>query len=102
MVTEFTESAMKNCTNRFEDRIGPVTAISPSELVGWAQSNDVQQIVTSFVPTGPAADALAGQTICQCLRPYDNAAWPYATHGFFRFKEHIPGLIGQIKGLRLA
>jgi deoxyribodipyrimidine photo-lyase len=36
------------------------------------------------------------------LREYDSAAWPHATHGFFRFKDKIPTLLGHLRGLNAA
>jgi deoxyribodipyrimidine photo-lyase len=34
------------------------------------------------------------------LRGYDARAWPYATAGFFKFKEKIPRLLGEMRGLQ--
>ncbi|MEL6840812.1 MAG: FAD-binding domain-containing protein [Pseudomonadota bacterium] len=101
-VTRFVADAMADCTARFGDKLGPVTTITADELDNWARAHDIAQIVTSYLPVGPTADALADQNLCQIIRPYDSGAWPHATHGFFRFKEKIPKLIGQIKGLTLA
>jgi deoxyribodipyrimidine photo-lyase len=28
--------------------------------------------------------------------------WPYATAGFFKFKDRIPAFMGELKGLRAA
>ncbi len=102
MVTDFVGNAIMDCTTRFADKLGPVTKQTPDTLSDWAHANNVEQIVTSYMPTGPTADALAGQPLLQILRPYDNSAWPNATHGFFKFKEKIPKLIGEIRGLSIA
>lgn len=61
-------------------------------------------IVTTEAPTGPMADALKqlsvelaqdGIEIITLRRPWDDLAWPHATHGFFRFRQQIPELIIQ-------
>ncbi|MDX8348396.1 FAD-binding domain-containing protein [Cognatiyoonia sp. IB215446] len=101
-VSRFVADAMADCVSRFGDRLGPVTSETPDTLADWANAHDLEQIITSYMPVGPPADALVGQPLRQIVRPYDSTAWPYATHGFFRFKEKIPALIGQIKGLSLA
>jgi len=36
------------------------------------------------------------------IRPEDAAAWPFATKGFFRFREAIPDLLGQLPQARAA
>ena len=100
MVTGFAEDAMDDAALRFADRLGPIAR--GADLVAWAQSHDIKQIVTSYAPVGPMQDALskmrpqlsaAGINLSQQIRPYDAAAWPFATKGFFKFKETIPDLL---------
>ena len=62
----------------------------------WATANGIEQIATPYIPVGPTRDALGGLPLVQIIRPYDNAAWPHATHGFFRFKDKIPKLLSQL------
>ncbi len=100
--TGFVKGAIQDCANRFAEKLGPVAEVAPETLADWAKENDIEQIVTSYIPTGPANDALHGQAIKQMIRPYDSAAWPQATHGFFRFKDKIPQLLGQIKGISVV
>ncbi|WP_296427996.1 FAD-binding domain-containing protein [Yoonia sp.] len=85
-VTTFAHAAMADCTARYGHRLGPVTPLSSAQISQWARDNNLGQIVTSYPPTGPTADTLASQDIARIIRPYDRAAWPHATHGFFRFK----------------
>jgi deoxyribodipyrimidine photo-lyase len=42
-----------------------------------------------------------GGDVCviRLRRGYDDAAWPHATHGFFRFRDAIPGLIAGMRGM---
>jgi len=77
----------------------------PDAIAGWAARERLDHIVTPWLPTGPTPDALrpaladAGVPVHQIRRAYDSAAWPYATAGFFKFKDKIPKLIGQLGGL---
>ncbi len=111
-VHAFTAAAMDDCTTRWADRLGTVTPCADDAAVAdWARAAGLDQIVTPYAPVGAIATRLArletalaphGITLVRALRPYDCAAWPHATHGFFRFKERIPALIGQIRGLSVA
>ncbi|MFP4275759.1 MAG: FAD-binding domain-containing protein, partial [Paracoccaceae bacterium] len=99
-VTRFIRGAMQDTATRWNGRLGPVAWLdSPDAIEDWAARHGVEQVVTPWPATGPAADALAGKPVRRVLRPYDAAAWPHATHGFFRFKDRIPALLGRIKGV---
>ncbi|MGJ8623296.1 MAG: FAD-binding domain-containing protein [Yoonia sp.] len=99
-VTDFLQAAMQDCADRYQDRLGQVSRIAPDQINAWAKEHGVQQIVTSYLPTGPTSDALQQIEKTQIIRPYDTDAWPHATHGFFRFKDKIPKLLGQLRGIR--
>ncbi len=109
---EFTAAAMADCTTRWVDRLGAVTPCADEGAVlDWARAVGLAQIVTPYAATGPIAARLArletalaphGIVLFRALRPYDSAAWPHATHGFFRFKDQLPRLIGLIRGLSVA
>ncbi|MDJ0827509.1 MAG: FAD-binding domain-containing protein [Rhodobacter sp.] len=109
-VVAFTTAAAEDAVARFSDRLGPVTSPTedPVAIAAWAGENGLDQIVLPYAPVGPAADriaALADLTevpVIQVLRPSDQRAWPQATHGFYRFKENIPRLIADLKGLKAA
>lgn len=99
-VTDFASDAVDQAALRYADRLGTITRTD--DLVAWAKEHDITQIVTAFAPVGPVADYLtgatrklanAGITLSQQVRPYDAAAWPFATKGFFKFKENIPELL---------
>jgi len=95
-VKTFVEKAMKDCATRSKDTLGPTTYLSIEDLQDWAEANQIEQIVTSYLPIGPTADAFLGHAIIQVMRTYDSAAWPFATHGFFKFKDKIPKLLERI------
>jgi len=72
------------------------------DLIAQAEAAGTRDVVTAHVPTGPLGDILAkaaadleaaGLTLHQPRRPYDDAAWPHATKGFFAVKKQIPGIL---------
>lgn len=96
-VTKFVKGAIAGTVTRFGEKLGPVTALQADQLGDWAAAHELTQIITAYPPVGPTADALACNTHLRCvIRPYDSAAWPHATHGFFRFKDKIPALIAGL------
>ncbi|MEE4117623.1 MAG: FAD-binding domain-containing protein [Paracoccaceae bacterium] len=121
-VHAFTREAVADTLARYGARLGqpgPQTGLAPGEtmaaqaeaLVAWARAHRLEQVVAPYPPVGPSADAFAeirralmseGVRVATPVRPFDQRAWPHATHGFFRFKDRIPSLIGAIRGLRAA
>ncbi len=112
MVEAFTLGAAADMGRRLGDRLGALSepATNAAEIVAWAKEAGLTQVVMPYAPVGPAATqateaarllADEGVALYRTLRPYDAAAWPHATHGFFRFKEKIPTLIDTL-GLRVA
>ena len=96
-VIAFAEGAIGDAAARWEGRLGPVTRLSGVDQIDeWAAAHGLEQVVAPYPPVGPAADALAGRDVIRVLRPYDAAAWPHATRGFFRFKPQIPALLNRI------
>jgi len=106
-VEGFTHGAVEDALTRWSHRMGrkgPVTT-DPGAIAEWARAEGLQQLVTPYAPTGPAAEALdrlagllapQGIRLCRVLRDWDSAAWPHATHGFFRFRERIPELVAGL------
>ena len=71
-----------------------------ADLVDVAAREGVTQIVTPYAPTGPISSALTalgreatprGISVARPMRDHDQAAWPHATHRFFRFREAVMG-----------
>jgi deoxyribodipyrimidine photo-lyase len=84
------------------DRMGKLSAL---DLATAAEKAGVSRIVTAFAPVGPTAQALArlapelalaGITLVQVRRDWDDAFWPLATKGFFAFKDRIPVVFGRL------
>lgn len=109
-VYEFTAKSMEDCLARHSARLGhaAVSTTQIGDIVAWAKDKGLTQVVTSFAPVGPVADRLRdletalgknGTALIRRIRPYDRAAWPHATHGFFRFRAKIPLLLDRISGL---
>jgi len=100
-VHRFTAGAIADALRRLEAPDAPVFAASDVQaLVAHAQREGVSQIVTPYAPVGPVADQLTklsqaaearGISLVRSLRPHDHAAWPHASHGFFRFREAVMG-----------
>ncbi|MEM1431441.1 MAG: FAD-binding domain-containing protein [Pseudomonadota bacterium] len=121
-VLAFTRGAVADTRARYGTRLGhhgPVAGLTRAaapdaeiaNLVSWAREHRLDQVVAPYVPAGPSRDRLdalrpalsaAGIPLVTPLRAFDAAAWPHATHGFFRFKEKIPALLRDLKGLRAA
>ncbi|MEX3014797.1 FAD-binding domain-containing protein [Gymnodinialimonas hymeniacidonis] len=106
-VSHFVTQATEDAMTRWQDRLGPrgpVTA-SAEQIVDWARAEGLEQVVAPYAPVGPAASSLrslrkqldgAGITLVEICRDWDIAAWPHATHGFFRFKKAIPDLVSNL------
>lgn len=103
----FASAAVHDALQRSAAAFGIETETGSSEdwgatLVDWADRIQVRTLVTPYAPVGPVADRLAaaepvlaeaGIALVRVLRPYDEAAWPHATKGFFALKARIPELL---------
>ena len=108
-IESFAHRTAEDVVSRFADRLGNVSylAASSDAVLEWARQEGLEQIVTSYAPVGPNADLISdistvekSPKIKQVRRQYDSLAWPFATHGFFRFKEKIPFLLSQLPALK--
>ena len=61
---------------------------------GWAGDRPV---VTAWAPVGPSAAALSAD-VRWVRRPWDEAAWPHATRGFFQLRSAIPRILASPMG----
>ena len=76
------------------------------EILKWVKTESLDAVVIAEPPIGPTQTSLksliadlelAGITCYWARHWWDGALYPYATHGFFRFKKAIPSVISQIK-----
>jgi deoxyribodipyrimidine photo-lyase len=74
------------------------------DIVGWAKRAGVDAVVSGYAPVGsveqqfwPLKKKLAeqGTQLLQVRRRWDEQAWPFASKGFFTFKERIPELLAD-------
>lgn len=77
-----------------------------ADILRWAKTSGLEQVVTPVAPIGPTDTQLnllekhlknEGIVLARISRPYDLMCWPKATHGFFRFKDHIPQFLQRIR-----
>ncbi|MEM9436842.1 MAG: FAD-binding domain-containing protein [Pseudomonadota bacterium] len=96
-VLSFRSALTEDAAQRYS--IADAPHLFASDLAAWAEREGIEQIVTAHAPTGPVAEELAqaeralssaGITLARQVRDYDATCWPYATKGFFKFKEKIP------------
>lgn len=78
---------------------------SDTALAGLMAHCGADQIVTPYVPVGPARDwlvrqmpelAAQGGEVRQWRRRWDDAIWPHATAGFFKVKAKIPKILQSV------
>lgn len=85
------------------DRTPEMNVLESADAIAtWAQTHQLEQIVTPYAPVGPVQDML--QAYCartdalplsQHRREFEEHAWPLATKGFFPFRKHIPDLVSR-------
>ncbi len=100
-VHAFAAQALQDVQARWGERLGAVSVIEDAtDLRAWVEEAGTEQVVTPYAPVGPVSEMLdavqADRPLLRCLRDFDARAWPHATHGFFRFKEHIPDLLAAL------
>ncbi len=102
----FAAGAVDDAARRAKDAFAPASVLDAvrdaGSLVSAAQAANAEAIVCPEAPVGPIRDAMeglraplraAGLDLVTLRRPWDAAAWPHATHGFFRLKKQIPALL---------
>jgi len=87
---QFTQGALNDLAVRAESMTPNVKRMSVEEI-GEAASKG--KWVMPYVPIGPLSDALSGAHLATIVREEDALLWPYATKGFFKFKDAIPGAL---------
>ncbi|KQO59998.1 FAD-binding domain-containing protein [Curtobacterium sp. Leaf261] len=108
-VSSFTATALDDAAARALDAGGrPAQVLSdtlPSTVLRWAESEGLDTVVVPCAPVGPVHERLAtlgpalaaeGVALVTVRRQWDSAAWPFASRGFFPFRERIPALVQQL------
>lgn len=106
LVEEFTTGAVADAAARTSDTDGrPATTlggVDVSTVMDWARSEAIDTVLVPYAPVGPVQERLEGLRsalasdgvgLGTVRRPWDSRAWPFASRGFFPFKEKIPQLI---------
>lgn len=104
----FVSGGFKDVASRikadFDCGVSMHSGLSAEKLIEAAQDAGVKQVVTAYAPVGPVATELArirkelvaaGINLSQVRRSWDADFWPFATKGFFPFKEKIPAVLKQ-------
>jgi deoxyribodipyrimidine photo-lyase len=108
-VVKFVNDLMHEQDGRWSDRLGSIKSVMKvDDIVNEALRLGVKQIISPYAAVGPAqamqnnlkeAAASSVIDIVRHLNAYDFMCWPRASHGFFRFKKHIPQFV-QALGLK--
>jgi hypothetical protein len=107
-VRAFTDQAMDDALGRAGEALhAPATLLREpeAELAAWAREHEIRDLVTPFVPVGPARSRLErlrsrlaqeDLRIHQVRRRWDEAFWPQADRGFFRLKKRIGKILREL------
>ena len=95
---DFKKSLLKDSLNRWGDKLGPISLI---ENLNALENDAFDVIYTNYIPIGHTRDLVENYKfkntkIIKITNSFDRRAWPFATHGFFRFKEQIDNLLTQL------
>ena len=99
----FVGGAVADAADRVEAALGCRVAVADAPdgdaVVEAARAAGADAVVTAYAPVGPVADTLdalgetlaaAGLPLLRVRRAWDERLWPFATKGFFAFRQHLP------------
>jgi deoxyribodipyrimidine photo-lyase len=107
-VSAFLDVACADMQSRLAPGADWARLASVEQVLEWITKNGLKQVVLPYAPVGPVAtrvaeaEARSDIPFVAIRRAYDDAAWPHATHGFFKFKDKIPSLVAGLNGIGLA
>ena len=103
---EFNNAALDAATKRWKPNLlNCCDVTTPEGILSWALENKLEQIVTPYAAVGNTSQMLEkckhllsnhGVQLTQVMREYDIFSWPYATKGFFKFREKIPKILTSL------
>jgi deoxyribodipyrimidine photo-lyase len=94
----FKTTLLEDALSRWQGKLGSVSFI---ENLDEVKNQNFDFIFTNYVTVGYTRDLvesvnLENTKIIKIANGYDRNAWPYATHGFFRFKDQIGNLLTRL------
>ena len=104
-VAATTHDVTERVSNAFKCPTALLGNLDAAALITQARAAGAEQVITSYAPTGPVADALCriapilaaeGVPLFQVRRAWDENFWPHATKGFFPFKENISKILKEM------
>ena len=103
---EFNNAALDAATKRWKPNLlNCCDVTTPEGILSWALENKLEQVVTPYAAVGNTSQMLKKCTrllsnhdvqLTQVMREYDIVSWPYATKGFFKFREKIPKILTSL------
>lgn len=103
---EFNNAALDAATKHWKPNLlNCCDVTTPEGILSWALENKLEQIVTPYAAVGNTSQMLEkckhllsnhGVQLTQVMREYDIVSWPYATKGFFKFREKIPKILTSL------
>ena len=103
---EFNNAALDAATKRWKPNLlNCCDVTTPEGILSWALENKLEQIITPYAAVGNTSQMLEkckrllsnhGVQLTQVMREYDIVSWPYATKGFFKFREKIPKILTSL------
>lgn len=110
LVYEFGKAAVLDALDRAGAHWGCPTHFAGDKdwadsVLEWCGQHGIKELVTAWVPVGPAATRLAGIeeklvaegiALSRIRRTFDESAWPYAGRGYFKLKRQVPELLRQL------
>ena len=103
---EFNNAALDAATKHWKPNLlNCCDVTTPEGILSWALENKLEQIVTPYAAVGNTSRMLEkckhllsihGVQLTQVMREYDIISWPYATKGFFKFREKIPKVLTSL------
>ena len=103
---EFNNAALDAATKLWKPNLlNCCDVTTPEGILSWALENKLEQVVTPYAAVGNTSQMLEkctrllsnhGVQLTQVMREYDIISWPYATKGFFKFREKIPKVLTSL------
>ena len=103
---EFNNAALDAATKHWKPNLLSCCDVTtPEGILSWALEKKLEQIVTPYAAVGNTSQMLEkckhllsnqGVQLTKVMREYDIVSWPYATKGFFKFREKIPKILTSL------